>query len=225
MRYLLKDDHQDLRARRDISEIGERRFEGCLSKAEWDALPRAVQIRFSRKIAPGEACVYRGQIERTDMSFPGRILAQVLRIIGAPLPLDPGNSGAAAVVSITDDAAGNGQFWVRQYGRPKGFPQVLHSTKRFAGPTGLEEYIGAGIGLTLRLREENGALWFDSDRYYLGGMKRRIYIPKAFCPGALRVGHEDLGSGRFLFTLSLHHKLFGRLLHQTIIFKDPEITR
>ena len=222
MRYLLKDDrHAGLQAR-TIQAATDTRFQNCLSPQAWNALPAAVQNRFASKVAPGEARVYRGQIERTEMNLGGKLLAQLLRLIGAPLPLDPGNDGAPAIVSITDDAAGNGQYWVRQYGRPKGFPQILHSTKRFAGPTGLEEYIGAGVGMTLKLREERGSLWFESARYYLGGQKRRVYLPGFLCPGALRVGHEDLDHGRFRFTLNLKHRLFGRLIHQTLIFNDPE---
>jgi len=221
MRYLLKDDRCFGPKAQTVNS--DKRFQNCLSPQAWQALPAAVQNRFASKVAPGEARVYRGRIDHTEINLAGRLLAQFLRLIGAPLPLDSRNEGAPAIVSITDDALGNGQFWVRQYGRPKGFPQVLHSTKRFAGPTGLEEYIGAGIGMTLRLREDRGALWFDSDRYYIGGAKLRAYLPAFLSPGALHVGHEDLGGGQFRFTLLLKHRLFGRMIYQDIIFNDPEI--
>lgn len=222
MRYLLKDDHKELRPRGDILHTFDHRFERCVGAPAWAALPAAVKARFGHKVGMRESCVYQGHILQTRMNMAGRILAQILRIVGAPLPLDCNNKNAAAVVSITDNARENGQFWTRQYGRSKGFPQVLHSTKRFAGPTGLEEYIGAGIGMTLLLSVEDGVLWFNSDRYYIGGKRLRAYLPRLLCPGQLRVGHEDIGRGSFLFTLELKHKLFGELISQTIKFNDPE---
>lgn len=228
MRYLLKDDHHAAQAAPQALRpacVTDMRFRKCLPPEAWDALPAAVQARFSKKVAPGESSVYCGKIEHTRMNFAGRLMAFALRMVGAPLPLDAGNDGAPAIVSITDDAAGNGQFWVRQYGRPKGFPQVLHSTKRFAGPTGLEEYIGAGIGMTLNLRVDAGALWFESARYYLGGQKLRVYLPKWLSPGQLRVGHTDIGGGKFIFRLTLTHRLMGRMIDQSIQFNDPEIIR
>lgn len=222
MRYLLKDDKCAKTVNPKPVAAIDMRFRKCLTKEQWAALPAPVRLRFSKKVAPGESCVYRGKICGTKMNLFGRLLANALRIVGSPLPLDSKNAGAAAIVSITDDAAGNGQFWVRQYCRPKGFPQILHSTKSFAGPTGLEEHIGCGIGMTLALRVEDGALWFESARYYLGGAKRRIYLPRILCPGHLQVGHTDLGGGAFLFSLQLRHKIFGKLIEQTIKFKDPE---
>ena len=39
-------------------------------------------------------------------------------------------------------------------------------------------------------------------------------------PGTCRVSHRDLGDGRFRFTLSMVHPLWGRTFHQTGVFAD-----
>ena len=156
------------------------------------------------------------------MNLAGRILAHAARIIGAPLPFDLSSIDQPAVVTITEDIAGNGQFWVRQYGRKAGFPQVVHSSKRFDGPTGLEEYIGYGIGMALNVCAEKNALLFKSDHYFLQVFGLRLRIPKIFSPGALVIGHHDQGNGQFLFSLDLDHSLFGKMIHQDAIFIDAK---
>ena len=142
---------------------------------------------------------------------------------GAPLPFDRTSVGRSAVVTVIEDAATGGQFWIRQYGRATGFPQMVGSSKRFAGPTGLEEYIGFGIGISLKLKSKTNGLYFLSDRYFLKLGHRRLPLPRWACPGALVVGHEELGGGQFRFTLELTHPLFGQLIWQDATFRDAEI--
>lgn len=169
---------------------------------------------------------YAGEVEATHFNGLGRVLAQLLRLVGSPLPLDAGNAGAPAFVTVTEDAAGAGQFWTRQYGRPNGrFPQTVRSTKRFTGPTGCEEWVTRWLGMSLNVRVEDGALYFDSQRYLLKLFGRSVALPTWLTPGRLRVGHRAIGDTAFRFTLELIHPLFGPLLHQSILFRDLEDNR
>jgi hypothetical protein len=193
-------------------------FERLLG-SDWPLLPGAVRERFLRRIETGDCVSYVGRVTECRMSFAGRMLAQLTRIVGAPLPLGT-DTGVAASVSVTADDGRINQYWTRQYGRRRGFPQVIHSAKRFAGSTGLEETIGHGIGIALRLRIHAGVLLFVSDHYFVRLLGLRMRLPAWVSPGQLTVGHRDLGNGRFVFSLDLVHPWFGELIHQAATFTD-----
>ena len=194
------------------------RFRALLPEADWNTLPAAVRRRFTKRMKGGDTVVYRGEVVAIESHPVGRLLAQAARLIGAPLPLvfKPG----ASVVTVTEDAVGRGQVWSRLYVRPNGFPQVIHSAKRFSGPTGLEEHVGGGVGMALTVAAEDGALVFRSAFYFATVAGLRLRLPRWMEPGALTIVHRDLGEGRFAFTLALDHRLFGRLLGQDAIFRD-----
>lgn len=194
----------------------------ALLGAQWDALPLAVQRRFARHLTANASIAYRGEILTCTMSRTGWWLAQIARIIGAPLPLTEA-VGVAATVSVTGDADGASQHWTRQYGRLGQGPQVIHSTKRFAGPTGIEEYLGYGLGIALTLRVEDAVLLFESDHMFVAFGSVRVRLPQWLTPGRLTVAHIDMGGGRFAFTLDLYHQRLGTLMHQVALFADmPE---
>jgi hypothetical protein len=203
----------------DSSALGDVRFRALLTDAEWQALPLSVRRRFSKRLAGGDTAVYVGAIEETAVSPLGWLLAQALRIIGGPFPLGC-EPGVPSVVTVTEDGVSGGQVWTRLYARRRGFPQVIHSAKRFAGPTGLEEHVGFGVGMALKLSVEDGALKFRSAGYFCKLFGHRFALPAWASPGALCITHAELGDGRFLFRLELTHPRFGALLRQSAAFRE-----
>ncbi len=202
-------------------ELGDLRFRALMTEAEWASLPPAIRRRFSKRLAGGQTIVYAGEILESWMSRLGWWLAQAARLIGGPLPVTR-DAHVPSVVTVTEDIATGGQIWTRLYARRKGFPQVIHSSKRFAGPTGLEEYVGRGIGMTLTAYARDGALVFRSKRYFLQLFGRRWFLPAWLTPGTLYVTHAEVPDGKFSFTLQIFHPRFGLLMRQMALFQEIE---
>lgn len=201
------------------ADLVDLRFRALLGDAAWGRLPSAVQRRFSKRLAPGSALIYAGEVIETRLSRVGKVLSFLARVVGGPLPFDEGGGGGATV-SIMENQGLGGQSWTRTYSRAGRFPQVIHSAKCFEGPTGLEERVGGGLGMSLRVAEEAGALTFRSAGYFLRVFRRRFPIPRALAPGEIEVVHRDQGNGAFLFELTLRHSLFGVLIRQVCRFRD-----
>jgi hypothetical protein len=195
------------------------RFRALLPDDDWKRLPPATRQRFSKRLAAGRTAIYVGEVIEISFSRIGWWLAQIARSIGGPLPTST-DTNVPSIVTVTEDAATSGQVWTRIYARRKGFPQVIHSSKRFEGPTGLEEYLGFGVGMALRIVVDDEALLFRSAGYFVqaGGLK--IPLPAFLTPGALTVTHTDLGGGEFQFTLEIVHPRFGMLVRQSAVFRE-----
>jgi Domain of unknown function (DUF4166) len=198
------------------------RFQVLLGNANWAKLPDTIRARFGRKARAGCTVSYVGQIAECEMTALGKALAIAAKLIGGPLPLSA-DTNVAAAVNVTEDEVGEGQFWTRQYGHHKGFPQTINSVKRFGGPTGIEEHLGVGflgVGIALTLRAESDALYFESDHYFVNCFGLRIKMPTWLSPGHLVIGHIDGPNGWFAFTLDLKHPRWGTLIHQVCMFAE-----
>jgi hypothetical protein len=200
-------------------ELHDLRFRGLLGAAAWSELPLAVRRRFSTRAQAGGSITYAGEIVECRRTLFGKLVAELGRVIGAPLPLSD-DTGVPAIVTVTEDGATSGQFWTRMYGRTRGFPQVIHSSKRFTGPTGLEEYLGWGFGIALTVSADRDALRFHSDHYFLRLGSTRFRLPRWLAPGELTISHVDCGYGEFAFVLALRHGRFGLVIHQTGLFHE-----
>jgi hypothetical protein len=209
----------DMPAKAGAGELTDLRFHALIGAEAWAGLPSSVRHRFSHRLLPGGSLTYRGEIAECRMSRSGWLLAQLCRLIGAPLPLGR-DTGLAAVVTVTEDGATGGQVWSRIYARRRAFPQVIHSAKRFSGPTGLEEYLGCGFGIALAVGPLPAGICFRSDHYFLRLGSARMRLPAWMSPGALRIDHVDSGDGGFDFILRLRHRLLGEMIHQIGHFRD-----
>ena len=214
-----------LQPREDISDMAvatpllDLRFCSLLAKEDWDALPPPTRRRFSKRLCGGATVVYVGEVLETRLKFMGWLFAQIARLLGGPLPLFT-DAHVPAVVTVTEDVKTSGQIWTRLYARRNGFPQIIQSSKSFMGPTGLEEYVGCGVGMALTAHRMDSALQFRSAHYFFRIGRFRLVLPRWVTPGALTVTHRENGDGRFVFALEIDHPLFGRIVDQRAIFRD-----
>lgn len=204
---------------RDDDALYDTRFRRLVPRADWDALPEDVRRRFSKRLTGQTVATYSGEIVWTRLSRAGWLLAQLCRLIGAPLPLEAGGPAPAAV-AVSEERRSGGQYWTRLYGRRRGHPQAIHSAKSFAGPTGLEEHIGRGFGMALTVRAEADALIFTSDHYFWQIGRLRLRLPAWLTPGETVVTHQHLGHARFAFDLKVTHPRVGELVNQHGLFRD-----
>jgi hypothetical protein len=199
--------------------LGDVRFRALLSDVDWKRLPPATRQRFSKRLADGRTAIYVGEVHEACFGWIGWWFAQAARLIGGPLPTGA-ETRVPMIVTVTEDAATGGQIWTRICTRRNGFPQVIHSSKRFSGPTGIEEYVGFGICMALRIVVEDQALLFRSAGYFLQVGRLRLPLPAFLTPGVLTVTHSDLGGGKFQFTLEIVHPRFGLLIRQSAVFRE-----
>jgi hypothetical protein len=186
-----------------------------VGSAGWARLPAAVRRRFG---VDHGAATYVGRMEMR-CSPVGRVFAVLARLFGSPL------SGATATavptsVRVFGDGRG-GMVWERSFHTPgRGRPHVVRSVKQM-GTGGLEERTDGGLGMALHAFEEDGALVFESQAFFLALGRLRLRVPALLTPGTCRVVHTDLGDGLFRFDLDLVHPLWGRTFHQSGVFADP----
>lgn len=186
-----------------------------LGPAAWARLPAAVRRRFAAGHAEAH---YQGELS-LRCSRIGRLFAWASRCFKGPLTTLRA-SHLPATVRVAPDGQG-GVVWERWIG--SGTAAACVSSTKERGPDGgLVERTVGGLGMALDLFEQDGALVFQSRRYFLAWRGLRLPLPNWASPGVCRVSHQDLGGGCFRFSLSMTHPLWGETFHQTGVFADPE---
>jgi hypothetical protein len=185
--------------------------------AGWERLPAGVRRRF----ATGHAdATYEGALD-LHCSALGRCFAVLARMLGGPLT-GLRRTGVPTTVRVFDDGRG-GVVWERRLHLPgRDADRIVRSTKQPGAGTTLVERTDGGLAMALAVFEEDGALVFQSRRYFLALGRLQLPVPTWLTPGVCRVEHRELAPGRFRFTLSMVHPWWGRTFHQTGVFADPK---
>lgn len=182
---------------------------------DWRQLPPAVQRRF----APSHAtAVYAGSVD-LHCSLIGRLFAIIARPFGAPLCSARG-ARLPAVVRVAPDGRG-GVVWERHLRDGDGRDHLVRSTKTLDPAGCLWEETAGGLRMQLAVSVQEQRLVFTSLGYALRLLGRQVRVPALLGPGRCTVTHEDLGPGRFRFTLDMRHPLWGRTFFQRGEFFDP----
>jgi Domain of unknown function (DUF4166) len=192
-----------------------------LAGESWMHLPASIRRRFSRHLADGERMVYLGEVAATHMTMVGRVVAQLARLVGAPLPLEASGRVPVTVIVTGSERLG-GQTWTRIYERARGLPQVIQSVKRFGGATGLEEIVAGVVGMRLRLSVRDRALVFRSAGYFIRCFGVSLSLPNWLTPGVIEVVHREESSGQFSFSLSVTHLWAGNVIDQIAFFREEQ---
>ncbi len=85
------------------------------------------------------------------------------------------------------------------------------------------ELVGGGFGMLLKLSEENGAMKFESENFFLRLFGRKITIPNIFTPGKTIVKQTACENNTFEFCLSVTHPVFGLTYYQVGIFEEERV--
>lgn len=190
-------------------------IETLMTPEDWTSLPGDVRRRF----APHHAqVVYRGVLT-VRHSWLGALFAWAAAPLGQPL-LSRNRKDIETEVHVYPDGKGGvvWERWLLEAGQPA---NCVRSTKALGRSGGLEERTDRGLGMELDVFAADGALVFQSRRYFLQLGRFRVPLPSWATPGTCRVTHSNLSAELFRFTLEMRHPLWGTTFQQRGVFVDP----
>jgi hypothetical protein len=191
-------------------------FEALVGEFGWRRLHPHIKRRFSE--GGQEAVTYPGRLDVTR-NWAGVAFALAAKAFGGPLPISAA-SDAGALVCVRSNGNG-GVIWERWLELRRGAPPLrIASTKQVDDSGHLLECVEGGLGMVLRVFEQNHGLVFESQSYFLTLLRRRLPLPHWLTPGICRVAHHHVAAGQFRFEMTIDHPLFGRTFSQSGIFID-----
>lgn len=205
-------------APRAPDHAGHPSFEILIGAAGWRRLGPAVRARFTADAAE-QTTRYDGTMAQVACNRPGYLIGQALRLFGTPLAPFAGADVPTTVDVLPHPRAG-GVMWRRTYRFANRRPVVVSSTKVITRAGKLLECVGGGFGMQLRVFERNGDMHFVSTRYFWRWRGVTVSIPSWLTPGDAHVVHAEADDGRFTFTMTFTHRLFGRTFFQHGLFQE-----
>ncbi|HVR67774.1 MAG TPA: DUF4166 domain-containing protein [Verrucomicrobiae bacterium] len=188
-------------------------FRKLLGEPAWRGLAPAIHARFGVKPLPGQVVEYAGRMTAVRASALGRLFGHLCRLIGSPIAPYTGDDVPISVF-VQQAPDGAGVVWRREYFFPGRGKVTARSVKKVDGADSLLECFAAGFTMRMRVFAEGGSLHFLSTGYFVRLGRWRLPIPALLSPGQTHVIHADRGNGRFSFTMTVRHPLYGETFFQ-----------
>lgn len=188
-------------------------FRQLLGEPAWRGLAPAIHSRFGLKPLPGQVVEYAGRMTAVRASPMGRLFGHLCRLIGSPIAPYTGDDVPISVF-VQQAPDGDGVVWRREYFFPGRDKVTARSVKKVDGADSLLECFAAGFTMRMRVFAEAGSLHFLSTGYFVRLGRWRLPIPSLLAPGQTHVIHADRGNGRFSFTMTVRHPLYGESFYQ-----------
>ncbi|MET1076456.1 MAG: DUF4166 domain-containing protein [Pseudomonas sp.] len=184
----------------------------------WRALHPDIQRRFECNPLPGQPLLYSGRLEELSCSFWGRLFGLLTwpLIKGALIPhtaLD-----FPVDIRVYSKPACSHIFKERTYRLP-GRKPILFTSHMKQSPAGeVLEYVGLGLGMKLRVFEQEHNLHFQSDGYFWDLGFVRVPVHAWLSPGVTYLSHVNEGPNQFRIRIDIIHPLLGRMFTQAGVF-------
>lgn len=187
---------------------------------EWKKLHPQIQRRFEKNPTPGMPLRYEGTLEELSSSFWGRALAYFTQpfIQGALMPYTAYHFPVDIQVYCKENLPYI--FKQRIYNLPGRKPVQFTSYMMESSKGEVLEYVGAGLGMKLKVFEKDSSLHFQSDGYFWDIGFCRIPLPDILTPGKTYLTHVNEGDNKFRIRIDIKHKLFGHMFTQAGVFRE-----
>lgn len=190
--------------------------------ADWLRLHPDIRRRFEKNPQPGRPLRYHGTLSELMASRAGRWLGRLTQpfIQGALIPhTQQGVPVDITVYGRPHDAAIYKQRLYRLHGRA---PVRFTSHMREGEGGEVLEYVGMGLGMTLRLFVDGDSLHFQSGRYFWQLLGRRWPLPHWLTPGKTYLWHHNETPQRFNIRIEIRHPWLGTTFRQVGVFEEIE---
>lgn len=188
--------------------------------ADWEKVDKRIQIRFDADPNPGKPIYYKGTMKLLKRSWFGWILAKMTFFTDGAFCAWNGID-IPAEIEVYKEEGCDDICKVRRYYFPnKKKPYIFISRMHLNAKGDLLEFVGAGFGMIVKVKEKDGALFFTNGSYFLQIGSIRLTIPALLSPGKVILTHTNIGANQFRIEIDITHPIFGQVFYQDGIFED-----
>lgn len=190
--------------------------------AEWQRLHPDIRRRFDKNPLPGKPLYYTGVLTELRCSRIGRLLGLITMplIKGALIPFNDADFPVDIQVYSKPDCP---SIFKQRIYRLNGRRPIQFTSWMEEGKAGeVLEFVGAGLGMKLRLQVDDGNLHFTSGGYFWQIGRWRVPLPGLLTPGKTFLWHRNDNPQQFNIRIEIRHVLFGITFVQAGVFHEVQ---